>query len=113
MGARVREDISSIISNMLHTNPTIDLSHMLTPENMFDAAVLRAFLLDDSDEEDRREFFSETSIDSSFLRGFMAGLIQALLIERGHGETLGRSSHGEFVDLFDSARAYFMENSMD
>mgnify|MGYP003111011402 CR=1 FL=1 len=113
MGAKVREDISSIISSMLHTSATADLSRMLTSENMFDAAVLRAFLLDDSDEEDTREFFKETSINSSFLRGFMAGLIQALMIERGHGEAMGRMSHAEFADIFDAARAYHMENAME
>lgn len=112
MGASVREDISSLINNMLQTHNNVDLSRMLTQENMFDASIMRAFLLDDS-EEDTIQFFDDAGITPAFLRGFMAGLIQALMIERGHGEVMGRMSHAEMSAIFDSARAYLMENGME
>lgn len=112
MGASMREDISSLISAMLHSNATVDLSRMLTQEAMFDASIMRAFLFDDN-EEDRSEFFGDSGIDSTFLRGFMAGVIQVLMVERVHGEVMGRMSHAEVSALYDSARAYLMEYSME
>jgi hypothetical protein len=66
---------------------------MLTQENMFDASLLRSFLLDfHEDESDLEDFFSDVEMDESFLRGFMAGLVQSIMIERAHGEVIGRLS---------------------
>ena len=113
MGVRMKEDISGLISTMMQTHSDIDLSRMLTQNNMFDAAVLRAFLLDQfGDDDDFREFLEDTQIDNAFIRGFMAGLIQTLLVERGHGERLGRQSHSELLALFDAASAYIIESSI-
>jgi len=114
MGAGVRgEDISGIIASMLHTSNNIDLSRMLTQDNMFDAAVLRAFLLDLSgDDGDLEEFFTETNLDGSFIRGLMAGLVLSLLIQKSHGEALGRPSHAEAVAIYDSAGAYLIESAI-
>jgi len=113
MGVRMKEDISGLVAAMIQTNNGVDLSRMLTQNNLFDAAVLRAFLLDlAGDDEDFREFLEDTQIDNAFIRGFMAGLIQALLIERGHGERLGRQSHNEFVALFDASSAHLLESSI-
>ncbi len=112
MGTAMREDVSSIISSILHTS-SIDLGRMLTQENVFDATILRAFLLDtEGDEGDLADFLSETNIDGSFIRGFMAGLVQGILIERGHGEILGRPSHAEILAIYDAALAHLMESSI-
>ena len=113
MGASMREDISGLISAMIQTHNGVDLSRMLTQNNMFDAAILRAFLLDlTGDDDDFKEFLEDTQIDNSFIRGFMAGLIQSLLIERGHGEMLGRPSHTEFLAIYDAASAHLLESSL-
>jgi len=113
MRQEMREDISSLVSSMLHTNTRIDLSNMLTQENMFDASLLRSFLLDfHEDESDFEDFFSDVEMDESFLRGFMAGLVQSIMIERAHGEVIGRLSHAEFVELYDAACAFLMESSV-
>lgn len=113
MGVTMKEDISGLISTMMQTHSDIDLSRMLTQNNMFDAAVLRAFLLDlAGDDDDFREFLEDTQIDNAFIRGFMAGLIQTLLVERGHGERLGRQSHSELLALFDAASAHLIESSI-
>ena len=109
----MEEDISGIISTMIQNHSGVDLTRMLTQNNMFDAAVLRAFLLDlAGDDDDFQEFLEDTQIDNAFIRGFMAGLIQSLLIERGHGEMLGRPSHGEFLALYDAASAHLLESSL-
>jgi len=110
----MREDISSLISTMLHTNNAIDMSSMLTQENMFDAAILRSMLLDYAEEEDTDafEFFEDTKIDESFLRGFMAGMVQTILIERSHGEVLGRLSHTDVMMLYEATRAFLMEDGI-
>ena len=109
----MREDITGLISAMIQNHNGVDLSSMLSQSNIFDAAILRAFLLDlAGDEEDFQEFLNETEIDNSFIRGLMAGLVQALLIERGHGEGLGRPSHSEFLAIFDAAAAHLIESSL-
>jgi hypothetical protein len=79
MRQEMREDISSLVSSMLHTNTS---------------------------------FFSDVEMDESFLRGFMAGLVQSIMIERAHGEVIGRLSHAEFVELYDAACAFLMESSV-
>jgi len=109
----MREDISSLITSMMQNHSGVDLARMLTQNNMFDAAILRAFLLDlTGDDEDFKEFLDDTQIDSSFIRGFMAGLIQTILVERGHGEIIGRPSHAELLALYDAASAHLMESSL-
>lgn len=114
MRADMKEDLSSLLSAMLHTNTNVDMSRMLTQENMFDAAILRTMLLDFVEEEDSdaEEFFHDAKIDETFLRGFMAGLVQVLMIERGHGETIGRKPHAEVVALYDATRAFLMEDTI-
>jgi hypothetical protein len=113
MGATMREDISGLISAMMQTHSGVDLTRMLTQNNIFDAAILRAFLLDlVGDDDDFKEFLEDTQIDNSFIRGFMAGIIQSILIEKGHGEVLGRPSHGELLALYDSASAHLIESSL-
>lgn len=113
MGVKMEEDISGIISTMIQNHSGVDLTRMLTQNNMFDAAVLRAFLLDlAGDDGDFQEFLEDTQIDNSFIRGFMAGLIQSLLIERGYGEILGRPSHSEVLALYDAASAHLIESSV-
>ena len=113
MGPEMREDISSLVSSMLHTTTKIDLSRLLSQENVFDASLLRSFLFDlHEDESDFEDFFNDFNIDESFLRGFMAGLIQVVLVERAHGEAMGRFSHAEIVELYDAALAYLMESSV-
>ena len=112
-GATMREDISHVISSMLHSNTALDLGRVLTKENTFDAAVLRSFLFDSfSDESDMEDFFSDANLDESFLRGFMAGLIQCLLVERSRGEVMGRPSHADLLKMYDAAAGYMLESSM-
>jgi hypothetical protein len=116
MGAGVKagqgEDISRIIASMIQPRNNIDLSRMLTQENMFDAAVLRAFLLDLTDDGDLEEFFAETNLDGAFVRGLMAGLVLSILIQKTHGEILGRPSHAEVAAIFDCAGAYLIESAI-
>lgn len=112
-GATMREDISHVISSMLHSNTALDLGRVLTKENTFDAAVLRAFLFDSfNDESDMEDFFADSNLDESFLRGFMAGLVQCLLIEKSRGEVMGRASHADLLRMYDAASAYMLESSM-
>lgn len=109
----MKEDFSQIISSMLHSNTALDLGRVLTKENTFDAAVLRSFLFDSfSDESDMEDFFSDANLDESFLRGFMAGLIQCLLVERSRGEVMGRPSHADLLKMYDAAAGYMLESSM-
>ena len=109
----MREDINSIVSTMMNTNNVVDLDRVLTKAVCFDAAVMRAFLLDSAeDESDMEEFFNDMSLDDSFMRGFMVGLVQSLLIERSNGEVMGRHSHSEIVEMFDAAAAHSIESSL-
>ena len=90
------------------------MSRMLTQEHIFDATILRTMLLDfvEEEETDVVEFFHDAKIDESFLRGFMAGMVQTIVVERQHGEVLGRMSHGEIVAIYDAARAFLMEDTV-
>ena len=65
-----------------------------------------------ADESEFEDFFADVEMDESFLRGFMAGLVQSIMIERAHGENIGRLSHAEFVELYDAACAFLMESSV-
>ena len=112
-GAKMREDISSLVSSMLHSNIANDLNRILTNENIFDASVLRSFILDTvHDREDADEFFDDMKLDESFIRGFMAGLIQCLLIQRSRNEVMGRPSHADILQLYDASSAYIMESKL-
>lgn len=109
----MREDISSLVSSMLHSNIASDLERILTKENSFDAAVLRSFLLDAfHDTEDTDEFFEDMKLGETFLRGFMAGLIQCLLLQRSRNEVMGRPSHADILQLYDASYAYIMESKL-
>lgn len=107
----MKEDISHLVSSMLYSNIASDLSRMLTKENIFDGAVMRAFLMDScEDDSDMEDFFADMAIDESFLRGFMAGLVQCILIDRSRGETMGKPSHADILSLYDATSAYLLES---
>ena len=96
----MREDISSIVSATLaamNTNNVVDLDRVLTKAVCFDAAVMRAFLLDSSeDESDMEDFFDDMSF---------SGIFKA--------KNFGiRHSHAEIVEMFDAAAAHSIERSL-
>ena len=64
----------------------------------------------DPDEDEEIDSIIVEKMNPEYLRGIMMGLVIALDTEKGHGEHMGRSSHGEILHLFDAANAFLIES---
>ncbi len=110
MVGKMRDDINMIISAMLHTENHVDFSRILTRENMFDASIIRSFLLQALDEEEFEEDMLDVSDD--FVRGIVSGLMLSIMIQKRNNEPLGSPSHADIVDLYDCGIAYLAEKAI-
>ena len=112
MGEMMREDISSILSAMYHTHHNYDLSYLLSPAHISEGNFIRTVLdyFTDPDEDEEIDSVIVEKMNPEYLRGIMMGLVIALDTEKGHGEHMGRSSHGEILHLFDAANAFLIES---
>jgi hypothetical protein len=114
MGAMVKEDISSILSSVLRNPYHVDLTDMLTPAHITEAAFVRSALSYFTDPDEDYEEVEESKavaerLNPDYVRGIMVGLIMTLDIENMYGEALGRHSHTEVLNTFNSANAYLLE----
>ena len=106
----MRDDIHTIVSAMMHNNRGLDFSRIMTQENMFDASLIRSFLLQAFDEEEFEDEMLELSDD--FIRGVLSGIVLSLMVKRTTGEPMGTPSNAELIDLYDSGVAYITENKV-
>jgi len=112
MGEMMREDISSIISAMYHTQQNYDLSFLLTPAHIAEANFIRTVLdyFTDPDEDEEIDASMLVRLNSDYLRGIMMGIVLSMETEKQHGEHMGRASHGDILHLFDSANAFVIDS---
>tara|TARA_R100001460_G_scaffold13125_1_gene29741 strand:+ start:7432 stop:7773 length:342 start_codon:yes stop_codon:yes gene_type:complete len=110
MVGKMRDDIHTIVSAMMHNNRGLDFSRIMTQENMFDASLIRSFLLQAFDEEEFEDEMLELSDD--FIRGVLSGIVLSLMVKRTTGEPMGTPSNAELIDLYDSGVAYITENKV-
>lgn len=110
MVGMMRDDINMIISAMIHTQNEVDFSRIMTQENMFDASVIRSFLLQAFEEDEFEEDMLDLSDD--FIRGVLTGLSLSLMTQRMHSEPMGSPSHSDIVDMYDSGLAYLTEKAV-
>tara|TARA_Y100000401_G_C8257961_1_gene191765 strand:+ start:120 stop:464 length:345 start_codon:yes stop_codon:yes gene_type:complete len=110
MGRVVRDEFNSFLSAINHNPNYVDFSRIMTAENAFDTTLIRAFLIQAFEEDDFDE--EMLALGDEFIRGVLSGLSLVLAIERKHGETMGRPSHAEIVDLYDSGVAYLAEKAV-
>jgi|TARA_R100000995_G_scaffold84783_1_gene64804 hypothetical protein len=110
MVGKMRDDIHTIVSAMMHNNRGLDFTRIMTQENMFDASLIRSFLLQAFDEEEFEDEMLELSDD--FIRGVLSGIVLSLMVKRTSGEPMGTPSNAELIDLYDSGIAYITENKV-
>ena len=95
MVGKMRDDIHTIISAMMHDNRALDFSRIMT----------QAF-----DEEEFEEEMLELSDD--FIRGVLSGIVLSLMVKRTTGEPMSTPSNAQLIDLYDSGLAYITEKSV-
>jgi len=110
MVGKMRDDIHTIVSAMMHNNRGLDFTRIMTQENMFDASLIRSFLLQAFDEEEFEDEMLELSDD--FIRGVLSGIVLSLMVKRTSGEPMGTPSNAELIALYDSGIAYITENKV-